>query len=100
MYHGPGSNAAAAEAGLTGGGAAASCPICGSSLKVLAGEVPYAHHVNSTVVCRISGRVVEGDGGEGGQLVAMVAHQAGGEARVYSKEVSVEAVGPTSSYAW
>lgn len=88
MYHGPGANLAAAEAAVAGGGAAAACPICSSSLKVLAGEVPYSHHVNSTVVCRISGMVVEGDGGEGGQLVAMVGHQAGAEARVYSKEVS------------
>lgn len=66
--------------------ASAACPICSSPLKVLAGEVPYSHHVNSTVVCSISGRVVEGDGGEGGNLVAMVGHGHGAEARVYSKE--------------
>ena len=84
---GPDANLAAAEMGGVLIGAAAACPICSSPLKVLAGEVPYSHHVNSTVVCRISGRVVEGDGGEGGQLVAMVGHQAGAEARVYSKEV-------------
>ncbi|GAA6037951.1 hypothetical protein JCM8097_009505 [Rhodosporidiobolus ruineniae] len=61
------------------------CPLCSSSLGKLGPEVPYSHHVNSTIVCGITGRVVEGDGGEGGQLVALVS-RATGEGRVYSKE--------------
>ena len=66
----------------------AACPICSSPLGQLAPEVPYSHHVNSTIVCGITGKVVEGDGGEGGQLVAMVSKMTG-EARVYSKEVII-----------
>lgn len=69
------------------GSPSAECPICSSPLGQLAPEVPYSHHVNSTIVCGISGKVVEGDGGEGGQLVAMVSKLTG-EARVYSREVS------------
>ncbi|BGP14549.1 hypothetical protein JCM10213_001898 [Rhodosporidiobolus nylandii] len=61
------------------------CPLCSSSLGKLGPEVPYSHHVNSTIVCGITGKVVEGDGGEGGQLVALVS-RVGGEGRVYSKE--------------
>ncbi|GAA5829346.1 hypothetical protein JCM11251_005015 [Rhodosporidiobolus azoricus] len=61
------------------------CPLCSSSLQKLGAEVPYSHHVNSTIVCGITGRVVEGDGGEGGQLVALVSRVTG-EGRVYSKE--------------
>ena len=62
------------------------CPLCSSPLCKLGAEVPYSHHVNSTIVCGITGKVVEGDGGEGGQLVALVS-RATGEGRVYSKEV-------------
>ncbi|GAA5878765.1 hypothetical protein JCM3774_005063 [Rhodotorula dairenensis] len=61
------------------------CPLCSSPLCKLGPEVPYSHHVNSTIVCGITGKVVEGDGGEGGQLVALVS-RATGEGRVYSKE--------------
>ncbi|GAA5892592.1 hypothetical protein JCM5296_006170 [Sporobolomyces johnsonii] len=61
------------------------CPLCASPLSKLGPEVPYSHHVNSTIVCGISGKVVEGDGGEGGQLVALVS-RVSGEGRVYSKE--------------
>lgn len=76
----------AAPDGLTSS-ASAACPICSSPLKVLAGEVPYSHHVNSTVVCSISGKVVEGDGGEGGNLVAMIGRGHGADqARVYSRD--------------
>ncbi|KAM0788530.1 hypothetical protein ACM66B_001658 [Microbotryomycetes sp. NB124-2] len=63
----------------------AECPICSSPLHDLAPEVPYSHHVNSTIVCGITGKVVQGDTGEGGQLVALVS-RATGEGRVYSKE--------------
>ncbi|GAA6003112.1 glucose-induced degradation complex subunit FYV10 [Rhodotorula paludigena] len=61
------------------------CPLCASALRALGPEVPYSHHVNSTIVCGITGKVVEGDGGEGGQLVALVSRVTG-EGRVYSKE--------------
>jgi len=46
------------------------CPICdgesgtGSQplgLGKLAGEVPYSHHANSTIVCRISGKIMDED---------------------------------------
>lgn len=69
------------------GRTSAECPICSSPLGQLAPEVPYSHHVNSTIVCGITGKVVEGGEGEGGELVAMVSKMTG-EARVYSKEVS------------
>lgn len=62
------------------------CPLCSSPLSALGPDVPYSHHVNSTIVCGITGKVVEGDGGEGGQLVALVSRVTG-EGRVYSKEV-------------
>lgn len=35
------------------------CPTCGPDIKVLAKEVPMSHHVNSTIVCRISGEVMD-----------------------------------------
>ncbi|KZV67891.1 hypothetical protein PENSPDRAFT_676621 [Peniophora sp. CONT] len=34
------------------------CPVCDPSLGSLAQEVPYSHHVNSTIVCRISGKIM------------------------------------------
>ncbi|KAF8960325.1 CTLH/CRA C-terminal to lish motif domain-containing protein [Flammula alnicola] len=46
------------------------CPVCdgesgpGSQplgLGKLAGEVPYSHHANSTIVCRISGKIMDED---------------------------------------
>ncbi|GAA5899294.1 hypothetical protein JCM8208_001609 [Rhodotorula glutinis] len=67
------------------GAPSAQCPLCSSALRALGPEVPYSHHVNSTIVCPLTGRVVEGDGGEGGQLVALVS-RVRGEGRVYSKE--------------
>lgn len=63
------------------------CPVCTSPLATLAAEVPFSHHVNSTIVCRLSGKVVEGGVGDGGGLVALVSRVTG-EGRVYSKEVS------------
>ncbi|KAI9639768.1 putative negative regulation of gluconeogenesis-related protein [Dioszegia hungarica] len=35
------------------------CPTCGADMKALAKEVPMSHHVNSTIVCRISGEVMD-----------------------------------------
>ncbi|WVF71475.1 hypothetical protein IAT40_006281 [Kwoniella sp. CBS 6097] len=35
------------------------CPTCGEYMRVLAKEVPMSHHVNSTIVCRISGEVMD-----------------------------------------
>ena len=35
------------------------CPTCAKDLSILAREVPFSHHVNSTLVCRISGEVMD-----------------------------------------
>jgi len=35
------------------------CPTCGDDMRILAHEVPMSHHVNSTIVCRISGQVMD-----------------------------------------
>lgn len=35
------------------------CPTCGKHLSKLAAQVPMSHHVNSTIVCRISGEVMD-----------------------------------------
>jgi hypothetical protein len=35
------------------------CPTCNPHLAVLAEKVPMSHHVNSTIVCRISGEVMD-----------------------------------------
>ncbi|OCF60622.1 macrophage erythroblast attacher isoform 1 [Kwoniella mangroviensis CBS 10435] len=35
------------------------CPTCDENLKVLSKELPMSHHVNSTIVCRISGKVMD-----------------------------------------
>jgi macrophage erythroblast attacher len=35
------------------------CPTCAPDLRILAREVPMAHHVNSTLVCHISGAVMD-----------------------------------------
>ena len=35
------------------------CPTCNEDMRVLAKEVPMSHHVNSTIVCRISGEVMD-----------------------------------------
>ncbi|TFY52525.1 hypothetical protein EVJ58_g9968 [Rhodofomes roseus] len=37
------------------------CPVCDPTLGKLAEEVPFSHHVNSTIVCRITGRIIDGD---------------------------------------
>lgn len=56
----------------------------GLGLGMLAKEIPWSHHSNSTIVCRISGRVIDegSEEGEGGQAVALP------NGRVYSKRVS------------
>lgn len=38
------------------------CPTCDHEcLGQLSGEVPCSHHVNSTIVCRISGKIIDQD---------------------------------------
>ncbi|CAE7092339.1 unnamed protein product [Rhizoctonia solani] len=38
------------------------CPVCDTDgLGVLAKEVPWSHHVNSVIVCRITGKIMDGD---------------------------------------
>jgi macrophage erythroblast attacher len=37
------------------------CPTCGPDMKVLAAECAMSHHTNSTIVCRISGRVMDSE---------------------------------------
>jgi macrophage erythroblast attacher len=37
------------------------CPTCGPDMKVLAAECAMSHHVNSTIVCRISGKVMDSE---------------------------------------
>ncbi|TDL22689.1 hypothetical protein BD410DRAFT_787966 [Rickenella mellea] len=38
------------------------CPVCDSyGLGQLASEVPWSHHVNSTIVCRLSGKIMNED---------------------------------------
>lgn len=61
-----------------------SSPVDGLGLGTLAKEIPWSHHSNSTIVCRISGRVIDegSEEGEGGQAVALP------NGRVYSKRVS------------
>ncbi|RXK38290.1 hypothetical protein M231_04463 [Tremella mesenterica] len=39
------------------------CPTCAENMKVLAAEVPLSHHMNSTIVCRISGEVMDSQNG-------------------------------------
>ncbi|KAM5531222.1 hypothetical protein V8D89_014812 [Ganoderma adspersum] len=37
------------------------CPTCNAELGQLAREVPFSHHVNSTIVCRLTGRIMDED---------------------------------------
>lgn len=37
------------------------CPVCDPGFGVLADEVPLSHHVNSTIVCQISGKIMNED---------------------------------------
>ncbi|KAL1918931.1 uncharacterized protein VTP21DRAFT_2312 [Calcarisporiella thermophila] len=38
-----------------------SCPVCSPELGALAEKLPLSHHVNSTLVCRISGAIMNED---------------------------------------
>ncbi|THH21131.1 hypothetical protein EW146_g331 [Bondarzewia mesenterica] len=37
------------------------CPVCDPAFRELAKEVPFSHHVNSTIVCRLSGKIMNED---------------------------------------
>jgi macrophage erythroblast attacher len=37
------------------------CPICDPALGTLAHEVPRSHHLNSTIVCALSGKIMDAD---------------------------------------
>jgi hypothetical protein len=37
------------------------CPACDLNLRVLSQGIPMSHHVNSTIVCRISGEVMDSE---------------------------------------
>ncbi|GJE85210.1 CTLH/CRA C-terminal to LisH motif domain-containing protein [Phanerochaete sordida] len=34
------------------------CPVCDPDLGLLATEVPFSHHFNSTIVCRLTGKIM------------------------------------------
>lgn len=55
------------------------CPTCDPDLGSLAKEVPFSHHLNSTIVCSITGRIMNEDNSP------MAFPQNGS---VYSREVS------------
>lgn len=54
------------------------CPVCDPNLGRLAEEVPFSHHVNSTIVCSLTGKIMNEDNWP-------LAFPGGGN--VYSKEV-------------
>lgn len=37
------------------------CPVCDPNISVLAKEVPFSHHANSTIVCYLSGKIMDED---------------------------------------
>ncbi|EIW78394.1 hypothetical protein CONPUDRAFT_108277 [Coniophora puteana RWD-64-598 SS2] len=37
------------------------CPTCDPHVNVLAKDVPFSHHTNSTIVCRINGKIMDED---------------------------------------
>ena len=37
------------------------CPVCSDTLGELAEKLPLSHHVNSTIVCRLSGEIMDED---------------------------------------
>jgi macrophage erythroblast attacher len=75
---------------------ASSSLVDGLGLGTLAKEIPWSHHSNSTIVCRISGRVIDegSEEGEGGQAVALP------NGRVYSKRVSTSVRAHTKDVPW
>ena len=56
------------------------CPVCDPWLGKLAEEVPFSHHVNSTIVCRLSGKIMDEDN----------APMAFPNGYVYSREVRID----------
>jgi macrophage erythroblast attacher len=56
------------------------CPACDPWLGKLAEEVPFSHHVNSTIVCRLSGKIMDEDN----------APMAFPNGYVYSREVRID----------
>lgn len=72
------------------------CPVCESSgpgeapmgLGKLAEEVPFSHHSNSTIVCRITGKIMNGDNPP----------MAFPNGRVYSREAMEEMATKTGEY--
>jgi macrophage erythroblast attacher len=43
------------------GGKNADCPVCDADMGKLGTEVPFSHHANSTIVCRITGKIMDAD---------------------------------------
>lgn len=37
------------------------CPVCTEPMNTLAKDLPYSHHIHSTLVCRISGKIMDHD---------------------------------------
>lgn len=37
------------------------CPTCNKDMRILVKDIPFSHHVNSSLVCRISGQVMDSD---------------------------------------
>ncbi|EGN92895.1 hypothetical protein SERLA73DRAFT_190495 [Serpula lacrymans var. lacrymans S7.3] len=37
------------------------CPVCDADIGLLSKEVPFSHHLNSTIVCRLSGKIMDED---------------------------------------
>lgn len=35
------------------------CPTCNKDMRILVKDIPFSHHVNSSLVCRISGQVMD-----------------------------------------
>lgn len=69
-----------------------SCPTCSPHLGFLAQEVPRSHQVNSVVMCRISGKVMDdAEGGTGGAMAFPNGY-------VYSYGVSLGATVPFFSF--
>ncbi|KAH9848379.1 CTLH/CRA C-terminal to lish motif domain-containing protein [Lenzites betulinus] len=66
------------------------CPICNVDLGALAKEVPYSHHVNSTIVCRVTGKIMDAN-----NMPLAMPH-----GQVYSKEVYKEQASHNDGYVF